>query len=126
MRLRGSLEACDAEVEDLEDVVRHAQAGDEEVGGLDVPMQDVAGVCLGEGAADLAREMNDPGSRQRSGRGHESVEVEAFEQLHRDEEHAVVARTEVEDADRVGCFRPLAARASTAREALAKRATRFT
>jgi len=88
-----------AEVEDLGDllvVVLH----EEDVVGLEIPMDHVALVGLGEGAADVRDDADRVGEGEALEAREAGGEALPFEELHRDEGHALVHAV-VEDLDDV-------------------------
>ena len=83
----------DAEVEHLRDLAL-VIAGEEDVGGLEVAVDEAGGVRHGEGAADLRGDRGDLARREGALAAEAAVQVLPLEQLHRDvgdaAPHAVV------------------------------------
>ncbi len=90
-------EAGDAEVADLQGAVGVQQ----EVGGLDVTVDDALRVCGGEPGGGLRGEIGHPLGGQRAGGGQHPGEAVAFDQFHH-QVQPVVVLAEVQDTDQIG------------------------
>ena len=90
------------EVEHLHEVVVDAQAGGEDVGGLDVAVDQPVLVRVGERVAGLGQQIHGALDRHRAVLLHQRVEVEPLEVLHDVIEGSVLCSSEVVELDRVG------------------------
>jgi hypothetical protein len=91
-------ELGDAEVEQLDRGRPVGTTRDEEVGRLEVSVDDPGRVHFGERLTGLKRDLARLRDRQRSGTGDELSEVAPLEVLHDDVGHPVVERAHVVDA----------------------------
>jgi hypothetical protein len=96
------LDLGDAEVEHLDEVRLVAAPLDHHVLGLQVAVDDPAGVCLAQGREDLGADPDDAGLRQRELLGDDAGEVPAGQVLHGHEQRPVLGLAEVEHGDGVG------------------------
>ena len=87
----------DAEIQDLHEVVILAVAAQEDVGGLDVAVDETARLGLGEGVAHLPEQVDGPLRRDGSRAAHERLGVEPIEQFHHVVERAVGGDAEIEE-----------------------------
>jgi hypothetical protein len=94
------------EVHHLHEVVAGAERLDQDVLGLDVAVDDLRRVRLGERGEHLADDLDGARRRQRSRLPHQPREVDAPQELHHDEQQPVLGAPEVEHAHRVGVVEP--------------------
>ncbi|MEJ2312066.1 MAG: hypothetical protein P8Y11_06725 [Gemmatimonadales bacterium] len=92
----------EAEVEHLDEIEQAAALSQEDVGRLDIPVDDPARMGFGQGAQRLAQDVGDARRGQRPEALHELLEVHARQVLHRVVERVVRRSAVVEDRDRVG------------------------
>ena len=94
--------ARDAEVDQLDDVGLAAGGGHQQVRRLDVAVDHPARVGLGQRRGGLGDQVDRARWRQRAALGHQLLQRDAVEQLHREVRQAVVGDAVVEDPDGVG------------------------
>ena len=100
--LIAAVELGDAEVQDLHKVFRSMVAREEDVLGLEVPMDDVLGVRLLEGLHELTEDPAGAGGREGAVLLEALRQGPPLEELHRQVELPTVAGAEVEHVDGVG------------------------
>ena len=92
----------EAEIEHLDEVVVGAEPAHEDVGGLDVAVDQAAAMRLAERVADLPQQMDRPRGLERTEFPHGPLEADPVEQLHHVIEVAVLGDAEVVHVDGVG------------------------
>ena len=90
------------EVEDLHQVADTAPAGEDDVGGFDVAVDQADAMGLGERAADLAQDVDDAALGLGAELAHQLVEVDAAQVFHGEIEQALRGAAVVIDGDGVG------------------------
>ncbi len=90
-----------AEVQDLHEIDLGAEAAEEDVGGLDVPMHQAMRVGVLEAQARLRQRVDHAAGLERTVLLHQRLEVLTFEQLHHVVEGAVLAHAEIVELDGV-------------------------
>ena len=97
----GGESSCDAEVEDFEEVVSVILEGDEEIGGLDIAVEDALLVDSLDALAGLSHEVEDARPWEGALELKQGEEVDALEGFH-DEVEVVIGFAKIEDTDDVG------------------------
>jgi hypothetical protein len=94
----------EAEVDNFDEVVVEAEAGEEDVGRFDVAVGEAGAVGFFEGAKDADPDVNGTGGAGGAEAGDELVEVETTDEFHGEIELAAGGGTEVEDGNGVRAF----------------------
>ena len=90
-----------SEVQDLQEIVVRPEVAGEEIGRLDVPVNESCLMSLGEGSTGLLQERDGPLSRQGTEGANQLFKVQSLQVLHHVVEGARVTDTEVVQLDGV-------------------------